>query len=77
MAASPQPVARWLEEFHRVPADSLAPYLYTLPREKAVTHAFRVASGLDSMVLGEPQILGPDEAGGAPRGIGGQRSGSC
>ena len=37
---------------------SLAPYLYTLPREKAVTHAFRVASGLDSMVLGEPQILG-------------------
>src|SRR5262245_2589698 len=56
--AEPQPVARWLEDFHRVPADSLEPYLYTLPREKAVTHAFRVASGLDSMVLGEPQILG-------------------
>jgi len=56
--AEPQPVARWLEEFHRVPADSLSPYLYTLPRERAVTHAFRVASGLDSMVLGEPQILG-------------------
>jgi glutamyl-tRNA reductase len=54
----PQPVARWLEDFHRVPADSLSPYLYTLPREQAVTHAFRVASGLDSMVLGEPQILG-------------------
>ncbi len=56
--AEPQPVVRWLEDFHRVPADSLAPYIYTLPREKAVTHAFRVASGLDSMVLGEPQILG-------------------
>ena len=56
--AEPQPVARWLEDFHRVPADSLSPYLYTLPREQAVTHAFRVASGLDSMVLGEPQILG-------------------
>ena len=56
--AEPQPVARWLEEFHKVPADSLAPYLYTLPRERAVTHAFRVASGLDSMVIGEPQILG-------------------
>ena len=57
-SAEPQPVMRWLEDFHRVPADSLAPYLYTLPREQAVTHAFRVASGLDSMVLGEPQILG-------------------
>ena len=33
-------------------------HLYKLPREKAVKHAFRVASGLDSMVLGEPQILG-------------------
>jgi glutamyl-tRNA reductase len=57
-AEEPAPAARWLEDFHRVPADSLRPYLYTLPREKAVTHAFRVASGLDSMVLGEPQILG-------------------
>ena len=54
----PQPVVRWLEDFHRVPKDSLSPYIYTLPREQAVTHAFRVASGLDSMVLGEPQILG-------------------
>jgi glutamyl-tRNA reductase len=54
----PQPVVQWLEEFHRVPKESLSPYIYTLPREKAVTHAFRVASGLDSMVLGEPQILG-------------------
>jgi glutamyl-tRNA reductase len=57
-ADEPAPAARWLEDFHRVPAESLKPYLYTLPREKAVTHAFRVASGLDSMVLGEPQILG-------------------
>jgi glutamyl-tRNA reductase len=56
--AEPQPVVRWLEEFHRVPRDSLSPYIYTLPRDKAVAHAFRVASGLDSMVLGEPQILG-------------------
>ncbi len=56
--AEPQPVVRWLEEFHHVPRDALAPYVYTLPQEKAVAHAFRVASGLDSMVLGEPQILG-------------------
>ncbi len=54
----PAPVVRWLEDFHRVPKDSLTPYMYTLPREQAVPHAFRVASGLDSMILGEPQILG-------------------
>jgi glutamyl-tRNA reductase len=53
-----RPVMRWLEAFHRVPESSLTPHIYTLPQEKAVPHAFRVASGLDSMVLGEPQILG-------------------
>jgi glutamyl-tRNA reductase len=54
----PEPVAAWLADFHRLPPETLAPYVYTLPRDKTVTHAFRVASGLDSMVLGEPQILG-------------------
>ncbi|MBI3057647.1 MAG: glutamyl-tRNA reductase, partial [Betaproteobacteria bacterium] len=39
-------------------AHNLEPHLYQLPQERAVKHAFRVASGLDSMVLGEPQILG-------------------
>jgi glutamyl-tRNA reductase len=48
----------WLARFHHLKAPALEPFLYTLPRERAVTHAFRVASGLDSMVLGEPQILG-------------------
>ena len=57
-AAEAGPVVSWLEAFHRVPRAFLAPYVYTLPQEKAVPHAFRVASGLDSMVLGEPQILG-------------------
>jgi len=52
------PVTRWLESFHRVPTASLVPHLYTLSQDEAVPHAFRVASGLDSMVLGEPQILG-------------------
>jgi len=41
-----------------LPDGALAPYTYTLARDKSVAHAFRVASGLDSMVLGEPQILG-------------------
>jgi glutamyl-tRNA reductase len=54
----PEPVTRWLETAHRLPAATLKPYVYTLNGDRAVTHAFRVASGLDSMVLGEPQILG-------------------
>jgi glutamyl-tRNA reductase len=54
----PARVARWLEDVHHLPQDALAPYVYTLPHDKAVSHAFRVASGLESMVLGEPQILG-------------------
>jgi glutamyl-tRNA reductase len=54
----PGAVAEWLARFHRLRPGELSPYLYTLPRERAVRHAFRVASGLDSMVLGEPQILG-------------------
>ena len=56
--AETEPVMQWLETFHRVPRASLSQYVYTLPQERAVPHAFRVASGLDSMVLGEPQILG-------------------
>jgi glutamyl-tRNA reductase len=54
----PDVAMRWLADFHRLQAQELDPYLYKLPREQAVKHAFRVASGLDSMVLGEPQILG-------------------
>jgi glutamyl-tRNA reductase len=54
----PGEAVRWLAGYHRIPAASLEPYLYQLPREQAVKHAFRVASGLDSMVVGEPQILG-------------------
>src|SRR3954447_23806165 len=54
----PVMLAQWLERYHRFEPEGLRPYLYTLPREQAVRHAFRVACGLDSMVLGEPQILG-------------------
>jgi glutamyl-tRNA reductase len=51
-------VAEWLAKYHGVDPRELTPCLYALPREQAVRHAFRVASGLDSMVLGEPEILG-------------------
>src|SRR6476646_11398733 len=54
----PHKAVRWLAAYHKMKESLLEPYLYTLPRERAVKHAFRVASGLDSMVLGEPQILG-------------------
>jgi glutamyl-tRNA reductase len=54
----PAAAAAWLAEYHRIRPGELEPFLYTLPRERAVRHVFRVASGLDSMVLGEPQILG-------------------
>jgi len=57
-AAETERTTAWLAEYHRLRPGDLSPYLYTLPREQAVRHAFRVASGLDSMVLGEPQILG-------------------
>jgi len=41
-----------------ISAKELTPYLYLLTGEEAVKHLFRVSSSLDSMVLGEPQILG-------------------
>ncbi|MFC5476468.1 glutamyl-tRNA reductase [Paraherbaspirillum soli] len=50
--------AQFLAHYHKLSYDDLRPHLYTLPQDNAVRHAFRVASGLDSMVLGEAQILG-------------------
>jgi glutamyl-tRNA reductase len=57
-ADSAQSAAQWLAEYRRLPSHVVEPYLYTHPDREAVRHVFRVASGLDSMVLGEPQILG-------------------
>jgi glutamyl-tRNA reductase len=53
-----QVVTDWMCGFHELDKDEVSPYLYALSGPQAVSHAFRVASGLDSMVLGEPQILG-------------------
>ena len=57
-AAEPRTAIEWMANYHTLTPKQIEPYLYRLPRERAVRHAFRVASGLDSMVIGEPQILG-------------------
>jgi glutamyl-tRNA reductase len=56
-SASGAELSQWLERHHGDDLD-LAPSLYVHQEQRAVEHAFSVASGLDSMVLGEAQILG-------------------
>ena len=51
-------VGSWLATRQGSSAFNLTPHLYQLAEAEVTRHAFRVASGLDSMVLGEPQILG-------------------
>ena len=51
-------IVSFLADFHNVPREKLDPHIYTMTGEECVGHIFRVASSLDSMVVGEPQILG-------------------
>ena len=48
----------WFKAYHHLSDDDFRPYLYAHQTQGTVRHVLRVASGLDSMVLGEPQILG-------------------
>ncbi|WP_456373735.1 glutamyl-tRNA reductase [Thiolapillus sp.] len=54
----PDRLQAWLADFHGLETENLCTYLYLHQEQKAVEHLLRVASGLNSLVLGEPQILG-------------------
>lgn len=62
--ATPRPeialhqLSQFFSDFHHLPLESFQKFLYAYSGEEAVLHGCRVASSLDSMVLGEPQIMG-------------------
>jgi glutamyl-tRNA reductase len=55
---SPDGLLDFISDYFSVPASELTPHLYTYRGEDCVRHLFRVAAGLDSMILGESQVLG-------------------
>jgi len=55
-------LCEWLARFHALDPAQIRPHLYSFPDADAVRHLLRVAGGLDSMILGEPQILGQMKA---------------
>src|SRR5215470_16210262 len=60
MAESPDDrlIREFLCEFHQIPHEAVSKHLYSFRNADAIRHVFRVAASLDSMMLGEPQILG-------------------
>ncbi|MBW3696294.1 glutamyl-tRNA reductase [Vibrio sp. T187] len=57
-SAAKSKVIDWLSVFHQVSPEELKPSLYIHEEQAAIKHLMRVSCGLDSLVLGEPQILG-------------------
>ncbi len=56
--ANMQKVVEWLADFHAIDRDQLSDCFYFYTAREALFHLIKVASGLDSMVLGEPQVFG-------------------
>ncbi|OOE41017.1 glutamyl-tRNA reductase [Salinivibrio kushneri] len=69
-------LVEWLTRFHQLSSDSLMASIYYHEEQSAVKHLMRVACGLDSLVLGEPQILGQVKQAYASAGKAGMISGS-
>ncbi|MCU7881531.1 MAG: glutamyl-tRNA reductase [Candidatus Thiodiazotropha sp. (ex Lucinoma aequizonata)] len=57
-----EPLADWINRFHGLAGDRVNPYLYSHFGMDAIKHLLRVSCGLDSLVLGEPEILGQVKA---------------
>lgn len=57
-STDPAPLINWLSGYLSIDPEPLSSYLFHYADEDAVRHLMRVCSGLDSMILGEPQILG-------------------